>query len=135
MYSSETSGSLRNIRRYNPEDRNLYSHPHENLKSSVQFYLSYSYRHAFRKIWSRDRSVGTVTSYGPDGRSSIPRRGKRFFSSPQRPDRPTQPVSNEYRRHFSLWVKRPGRETDHLPPSSAKVKNSGATPPLPHSSS
>jgi hypothetical protein len=31
-------------------------------------------------------------------------------------------------------VKRLGCEADHLPPSSAKVKNGGAIPPLPHMS-
>jgi hypothetical protein len=30
------------------------------------------------------------------------------------------------------WVKRLGREGDHLLPSSAEVKNYGAIPPLPH---
>jgi hypothetical protein len=29
----------------------------------------------------------------------------------------------------------PGREADHSPPSSAEVKNGGAIPPLPHTSS
>jgi hypothetical protein len=29
-------------------------------------------------------------------------------------------------------VKRPGREADHSPPSSAEVRNGGAIPPLPH---
>jgi hypothetical protein len=29
-------------------------------------------------------------------------------------------------------VKRPGREADYTPPSSAEVKNGGAVPPLPH---
>jgi hypothetical protein len=28
-------------------------------------------------------------------------------------------------------IKRPGREADHSPPSSAEVKNGGAIPPLP----
>jgi hypothetical protein len=28
-------------------------------------------------------------------------------------------------------VKRPGREADHLPPSSVEVKNDGVVPPLP----
>jgi hypothetical protein len=36
---------------------------------------------------------------------------------------------------FSGELNRPGREADHLPPSSAGVKNSGAVPPLPHKSS
>jgi hypothetical protein len=73
-----------------------------------------------------DSSVDTVTG-----------RGKGFFSSPQRPD--------------SLWVhtasylvvlransqgsRRPGHESDHSPPSSAKVENGEAIPPLPHTSS
>jgi hypothetical protein len=30
---------------------------------------------------------------------------------------------------------RPGRETDHSPSSSAEVRNGGAIPPLPHTSS
>jgi hypothetical protein len=32
-------------------------------------------------------------------------------------------------------VKRPGREADHSPPSSAEVKNGDAIPPLTHMSS
>jgi hypothetical protein len=32
---------------------------------------------------------------------------------------------------LSPGVKRPGREADHSPSSSAKVKNGGAKPPLP----
>jgi hypothetical protein len=35
----------------------------------------------------------------------------------------------------SQEVKRPGRETDHSLQSSAEVKNSGAIPPLSHTSS
>jgi hypothetical protein len=34
-----------------------------------------------------------------------------------------------------LGIKRPRCETDHSPPSSAEVKNDGATTPLPHTSS
>jgi hypothetical protein len=33
------------------------------------------------------------------------------------------------------WVKRPRREADHSPPSSAEVKSGGAIPSLPHMSS
>jgi hypothetical protein len=36
---------------------------------------------------------------------------------------------------LSSGIKRPGREADHSPPSSAEVKNDGAIPPLPHMSS
>jgi hypothetical protein len=50
---------------------------------------------------SQNSSVGVATGYGLDGRGSIPRSGKRFFSSPQRPDwlwgSPSL-LSNGYRR-------------------------------------
>jgi hypothetical protein len=36
---------------------------------------------------NRGSSVGIATSYDLDGWVSIPGRGKRFFSSPQQPDR------------------------------------------------
>jgi hypothetical protein len=36
---------------------------------------------------------------------------------------------------LSPGIKRSGREADHSPPSSSKVKNGGAIPPLPHMSS
>jgi hypothetical protein len=41
-------------------------------------------------------------------------------------------LSNGYRGALSLGVKRPGREADHSPQSSAKVKNGGAISLLPH---
>jgi hypothetical protein len=36
---------------------------------------------------------------------------------------------------FFPWVKWPGREAGHSPPSSAEVRMSGTIPPLPHASS
>jgi hypothetical protein len=42
---------------------------------------------------------------------------------------------NGYLGALSLSVKRQGREADHSPPSSAKVKNGGAIPSLPCMSS
>jgi hypothetical protein len=36
---------------------------------------------------------------------------------------------------LSVKVKRPGREADHSPSSSAELKNGGAIPPLPYKSS
>jgi hypothetical protein len=36
---------------------------------------------------------------------------------------------------ISQGVKRPGREADHSPPTSAEIKNGGAIPLLPHVSS
>jgi hypothetical protein len=44
-------------------------------------------------------------------------------------------LSNGYRGLFTLRVKRPGREADHSPPSSAGINNGGTIPPLPHTSS
>jgi hypothetical protein len=78
---------------------------------------------------SRNRSIGVATSCGLDGRGSVPGRGKRFFSSPQR--RLWGPT-----RSPNQWVprvERPECEAGHSPPSSAE--NGGAIPPLPHTSS
>jgi hypothetical protein len=72
-----------------------------------------------------------------NGRGSIPGRGKRFLSSLQRPDRlwgPPSLLSNGYRR-LSPGIKRPRREADRSPPSSAQVKNGEAVSPLLHTSS
>jgi hypothetical protein len=67
---------------------------------------------------------------------SIPGRGWEFFSSPLCPDRfwgPPSLLSNGYQGALSLGVKRPGREADHSPPSSAEAKNAWtytSTPPV-----
>jgi hypothetical protein len=72
-------------------------------------------------------------SDGLIGRSLIPGKSEMFFlfSTASRPSlEPTQ--------HPIQWVlggKRPGREADHLPPSSADVKNFADIPLLPHTSS
>jgi hypothetical protein len=68
-----------------------------------------------------DNIVCAATAYELDGRGSIPGRGKRFFCTPQRPDRlwgPPSLISNVY-LGFSLGVKRPGREVHHSLLSSA----------------
>jgi hypothetical protein len=44
---------------------------------------------------------------------------------------PTQPPIQWAPGAPSLWVKRPGREANHSPPSSAEVKMRGAIHPLP----
>jgi hypothetical protein len=82
---------------------------------------------------SRDGSVGTATGYELNGRGSIPGLGKIFlFSTGFRPAiGPTQTHSQWVREAISLGIKWPGREADHLPPSSAAVNNGGAIPPLP----
>ena len=58
----------------------------------------------------------------PDGPGSNSCRGKRFFSSPKRPDRFWGPPSLLFNNSF-LAVKQPGHEVNHLPPSSVMVKN------------
>jgi hypothetical protein len=81
---------------------------------------------------SRDSSIDTATSSRLDGRASVPGSGKILFSSPQRPNRlwgPMNFLSNGYPGRHSRKKKRPRREADHLPPSSAGVKNGGAIPP------
>jgi hypothetical protein len=73
--------------------------------------------------------------YRLDGRSSIPVRGRRFFTTPQLKDLalgPTQPRIHWVPRALSPVVKRPGREADHSVASSAEVKNIRAIPPLLH---
>jgi hypothetical protein len=69
--------------------------------------------------------------YELKGRGSIPGRGEKYFDTPQRPDRMrSQPklLFNGY-RELPLKVKRPGREADHLPSSSAEVMNVRDVPP------
>jgi hypothetical protein len=79
--------------------------------------------------WNQYSSVSIVTSLRaglPRNRGSIPGRSKRFFSSPQRPDRlwdpHTQPSIQCVQGALSQEVKRPGPETDQSPPSSFEVK-------------
>jgi hypothetical protein len=70
-------------------------------------------------------SVSIALGYGLDDRGSIPGGCWEFFSSPPRPEwlwGPPSLLSNGYQGLLSLGVKRPGREADHSPPSSAEVK-------------
>jgi hypothetical protein len=76
---------------------------------------------------SRDSVVGIATSYGldaPRDRSSSPGRVKNFlFSKSSRPAlRSTQLPIQWVPWDISSRVKRPGREVDHSPPTSAEVK-------------
>jgi hypothetical protein len=74
--------------------------------------------------------------YGLDGRGSILGKIKRLiFTESREALGPTQPPIQWVPWAISPGVKRPGREADHSPPSSAEVKNSGATSPLPHTPS
>jgi hypothetical protein len=81
---------------------------------------------------SRDISVGVETGSVLDGRGSIPGRGFFIFLLASTPTlRPTHPPMQWVPCVESPEVKWQGRETDHLPSSSAEVKNRGAIPPLP----
>jgi hypothetical protein len=60
---------------------------------------------------SRIISVGIATGYRLDCRGSIPGRGKRFFHTPQQPDRLRSPSRSSVKwvlGTFSLGVKRQG---------------------------
>jgi hypothetical protein len=78
--------------------------------------------------------------YGLDGRGDGLRfpAGARDISllhKVQNAMRSIKPLVQQVPGSFSLRVKRHGREADHSPPSSAEVKNGGAIPPPPHTSS
>jgi hypothetical protein len=78
--------------------------------------------------WSRDSSVGIALGYGLDDRDSRVRfpaggLGIFYFTTASRPALvPTQPPIQWVPGALSLEVKRPMREADHSPPSSAEVK-------------
>jgi hypothetical protein len=77
---------------------------------------------------SQDSSICVATGYGMDGRGvkvQVPIEAI-FPFSPSRPDRfwdPPNLLYNGYRRIFPRGVKLPGREADHLLPTSTEVKN------------
>jgi hypothetical protein len=76
-------------------------------------------------------------SYGLDGRVSNSGRDKIFLLfTISRPALGSKgPPTQWVRGPISQRVKRPGRETDHSPPSSAEMKNGGAILQLLHMSS
>jgi hypothetical protein len=76
---------------------------------------------------SRDSVVGTATGYGLDDLGvgvQVPV-GSRIFSSPRRALAlgPTKPSIQWIPGALSPGVKRPRREADHSPPTSAEAKN------------
>jgi hypothetical protein len=83
---------------------------------------------------SRDSSDDLATDYGLVGRGSISGRGKRFFSSPQHPDRPWSPpslLSNGYWWLFPrMWSGRGVNLTTHLHlvPRSRMVNYTSTSP-------
>jgi hypothetical protein len=69
---------------------------------------------------------GTPLGYGLDDRGFESRQGLGIFlfTTASRPARvPTQHLIKLVPGAFSLGIKRPGREADHSPQSSAEVKN------------
>jgi hypothetical protein len=76
----------------------------------------------------RDISFDITTGHGLGSWGSIPDGARDFFSTTSRP------AMGSIEPPFPS-VKRPGREADHSPPSSGGVRNSGAIPPYPHTSS
>jgi hypothetical protein len=76
--------------------------------------------------------IGIAMSYGLDDRSSISGRSKIFlFSTVSRPAlRPIKPPIQWMPVVLSPGIKGQEPEADHSPPSTAKVKNGGVTPPL-----
>jgi hypothetical protein len=72
------------------------------------------------------------TGYGLEGRGAFPGRGNisLFFIASTPAPGPTEPPIQWYLTAVSPLIKRPRRQADEFPPSSAEVKNGGAiTPP------
>jgi hypothetical protein len=79
-------------------------------------------------------AVSIQTGFRLDGRGLIPSRAKEicFYSTASRPAlRPTHPPIWWVLGAISPEVKWPENEADHSLPSSDKIKNGGAIPPLP----
>jgi hypothetical protein len=76
--------------------------------------------------------VGIATGYGlDDGRV----KNFLFSTSSRQAMGSTQPPIQCVPGALSPGIKRPGRETDHSPPTNAEVKNGGAIYPLPRTPS
>jgi hypothetical protein len=80
---------------------------------------------------SRDNSAGTATGWTAGVRVLLEERFSlvRIVQTGSWAHRASDPMGTG--GDFP-GVKRPGREADHSHPSSAKAKNGGAIPPLPH---
>jgi hypothetical protein len=91
------------------------------LPGPTTFCLGYYYK--YLKTVARS---GLALDYGLDGRwfESRQKLGIFLFTTVSRPTLgPTQPPIQWIPGALSLGVKRPGREANHSPPSSAEVKN------------
>jgi hypothetical protein len=75
-----------------------------------------------RLIGGQDSVVGTATFYGLDCPGFEPRWvAENFWTRPDRPRGPPSPLYNGYRLSFP-GLKRPERDADFPPPSSAEVE-------------
>jgi hypothetical protein len=102
----------------------------------ISYAIIFSIYSTFNYTSTCDSLVGIATGYGLDGLGSISGRVKFTPLHSVQADYGAHPASyGMCTGYLSPWVKRPGREADHTPPSSAEVKNGGAVPPLPHLSS
>jgi hypothetical protein len=101
------------------------------LQPVYRFQPNFTTIHSY--IGSRDSSVGIATRLRA-GRSGFDSRGGGLFTTVSRTALgPTQPPIHWVPGALSLGVKRPGRDADHSPPSSAEVKNTWSytsTPPI-----
>jgi hypothetical protein len=114
------------------------------LTRTLYVYRVYQMRQDIRSlVWamvSRDSVVSIATIYGLDDRRVGVRvlAGSRIFSSQNRPGRlwgPPNLLFNGYGGALSSGVKRPGREIDHSPPTSAEVKKMWISTSTPHTPS
>jgi hypothetical protein len=92
--------------------------------SSLSYSISFNY--LFIRMRSWDSSVSIVSNYRLDNQASIPSRDKAFFtslcvqlSSEDHPASYPMGTGGPFPGHKALL----GRDADHSPPSSAKVKN------------
>jgi hypothetical protein len=111
----------------------LYS---EIITFKVNLYFKCSFTNSIvgkkRNKQSLDSSVGIVVGYWLDGQDSIPGTGKElfFYTASRLTMGPIQPPAQWVPGARFPAEKRPERDDDHSPPSSAEIKKRGAIPPL-----
>jgi hypothetical protein len=108
-----------------------YRHQTERERIFLHVVTSHSTNNLQGLIWYSDWQRARRPGFDSRQRQEI-------FLCSQRPYQlwvPNGPLYNRYRGALSLRVKWRGREADYSPPCSAEVKNGGAIPRLPHSSS
>jgi hypothetical protein len=110
----------------------LYTDPakvHEHTPSALQTFLNWNISAHFYTLLSFLRGSSRCSDWlragRPRGRSSSPGTFKTFcFSKASRPALgSTQPLFQWVSGDFPPVVKWPGREADHLPPTSAEIQN------------